>query len=150
MPAALGIYTRWAIKPFPYHGPTRIEVEGLFQDMRLETPQNWKVYDCIFPSFEAYAGAAYAIADAKIGLMPCKHSIGANLAAMTPRLLRRIAAKRSLINSLNAMEHMFQFIIGAHSPPELACQEAVLDPRGTGDGSFHVSQEDSSPRREGE
>ena len=124
--SALGIYTACAIKLFPYNGPAQPKVKGTFQDISAEIPNNWKTYNCVFPSFEAYADAAYDIADAEIGYMLCKHSIGATLGAMAPRLLRKMARTKNLLDMANFAEHMFQFMIGAYSRGELEYQEKVL------------------------
>ena len=124
--SALGVFTKCAIKLYPWNGPPQPEVGGTMADLEAEIPANFKAYLCLLPSFEAYADFAYGIADAEIGFMLCKNSIGLILSIYMPRLLKKLAAAANLKSALNAAEHMFQFMIAASSPGELQYQEKVL------------------------
>ena len=124
--SALGVFTKCAIKLYPWNGPPQPEIDGTLADLEATIPDNFKVFMCIFPSFEAYADFAYGIADAEIGFMLCKNSIGLVLSIYVPRLLKKLAAAGNLKSALNAAEHMFQFMIAANSPDELAYQDEVL------------------------
>ncbi|MEW6553790.1 MAG: FAD-binding oxidoreductase [Actinomycetota bacterium] len=123
---ALGVFTKCAIKLYPWNGPPRPEIGGTLADLEAAIPDNFRIYMCLFPSFEAYADFAYGIADAEIGFMICKNSIGLVLSIFVPRLLKKLASARNLRNALGAAEHMFQFMIAANSPGELAYQDEVL------------------------
>ncbi|MBN2026439.1 MAG: FAD-binding oxidoreductase [Actinobacteria bacterium] len=123
---ALGVYTKCAIKLFPWNGPPQPDVQGTMSEIEAEIPDNFKVYICLFPSLEAYGDFAYGIGDAEIGFMICKNAIGLMLATYTPHLLRKVIRAQSLKNALNTARHMFQFMIGASSPGELEYQEKVL------------------------
>ncbi|MDY6793815.1 MAG: FAD-binding oxidoreductase [Actinomycetota bacterium] len=124
--SALGVFTKCAIKLYPWNGPPQPEVDGTLADLEAEIPENFKVYLCLLPSFEAYADFAYGISNAEIGFMLCKNSIGLVLSIYMPRLLKKLAAAQNLKGGLNAAEHMFQFMIAANSPGELDHQEKVL------------------------
>jgi glycolate oxidase len=123
---ALGVFTKCAIKLYAWNGPPQPEIDGTLVDLEAEIPPNFKVYLCLFPSFDAYADFAYGIADAEIGFMLCKNSIGLILSIYMPRLLKKIAGAGNLKNALNATEHMFQFMIASASPAELEYEQEVL------------------------
>lgn len=124
--SALGVFTKAAVKLYPWPGEPRPDVRGTMDDLRAAVPPNFRIYLCIFPSFEAYADFAYRVGDAEIGFMLCKNSIGLILSIFMPRLLKRLPERENLKAALNAMEHMFQFMLAASSPGELEYQEEVL------------------------
>lgn len=121
--SALGVFTKCAIKLYPWPGPPRVEVDGTLLDLETSIPGGFRVYMCLFPSFEAYADFAYRVADAEIGFLLCKNAVGLILSIFMPRLLKKAAAAPNLKAALNAAEHIFQFMIAAHSPGELEYQE---------------------------
>lgn len=124
--SGLGVFTKAAVKLYSWHGDPRPQVEGTMDDLRAVVPENFRIYMCLFPSFEDYADFAYRVADAEIGFMICKNSIGLILSIFMPRLLKKLAGRGNLKAALNAAEHMFQFMIAAASPGELEYQERVL------------------------
>lgn len=124
--SGLGVFTKCAVKLYAWNGPPQPEVSGTLADLEAEPPANFKTYMCLFPSFEAYADFAYAVADAEIGFMLCKNSIGLVLSIFMPRLLKKVAGASHLKSALNAAEHMFQFMIAASSRGELEYQQEVL------------------------
>jgi glycolate dehydrogenase FAD-linked subunit len=124
--SALGVFTKCAIKLYPWNGPPQPEIGGTLIDLEASVPDNQKVFLCLFPSLEAYTDFAYGIADAEIGFMLCKNSIGLILSIFMPRMLKKLAQAGTLKNALNAIQHMFQFIIAASSPAELEYQQKVL------------------------
>ena len=89
--SALGVFTKCAIKLFPWNGPPQPEIGGTMMDLEAAVPDNQKVFLCLFPSLEAYADFAYGIADAEIGFMLCKNSIGLIFSIFMPRLLKKLA-----------------------------------------------------------
>ncbi len=124
--SGLGVFTRMAVKLYNWPGPPAPSIDGTLFDIIGEVPDNFRTYICVFPSFEAYAQAAYSIADAEIGFMLCKNAIGLMLSIFMPRMLKKLAGASNLKTALNGFEHMFQFMIGAASPEEFDYQEEVL------------------------
>ena len=124
--SGIGIFTRIAVKLYNWPGPEQPEVVGTLDDLEVEVPDNFKTYLCIFPSFEAYANAAYMVGDNEIGYMLCKNSIGLVTAIFAPRLIKKLNGLGNLAALFNGAEHMFQFMIAASSPGELDYQETVL------------------------
>lgn len=66
---AMGVYTKCAVKLFAWPGPEALPVEGTVPAYRAALPDNFRAYTLAFPSWEAWADAAYAIWDAGIGYL---------------------------------------------------------------------------------
>jgi glycolate oxidase len=122
----IGVFTRCALKLFPWPGPAEPEVEGLIFDVKTEVPESDGFYICVFSDAESFAEATYRIGDAEIGYMHCKNSIGALLSAMAPRLMKKVVKSPAVKAALTVQRHMFQVLIAANSPGEFAYQRRVL------------------------
>lgn len=123
----LGVFTKCALKLYPWSGPPSPKIEGLLLDTKTEIPDNFKTYLCLLPSFERYADATYKIADAEVGFVHCKNAIGLLLGVIAPSVILRVIPKApNLRTALNAFQHMFQLMIAANSQGELEYQEEVL------------------------
>ena len=66
---AMGVFTKCAIKLFAWPGPKTLPVEGIIPAYRSPLPENFKAYTVAFPSWKAWADAAYLIWDAGIGYL---------------------------------------------------------------------------------
>ncbi len=55
---SLGIFTKCAIKLYPYYGPREPKVDGVLLDVRTEVPDTEKMFFIVAPSFEKFADAA--------------------------------------------------------------------------------------------
>jgi len=64
---ALGVFTKIAIKLFPWPGPARLAVEGIVPAYKVPMPDNFRTYTLSFPTWQAWADACYKIWDAEIG-----------------------------------------------------------------------------------
>ena len=64
---ALGVFTKIAIKLFPWPGPARLPVEGIVPAYKVPMPDNFRTYTLSFPTWQAWADACYKIWDAEIG-----------------------------------------------------------------------------------
>ena len=63
----LGVFTRIAIKLFPWPGPAKLPVEGIVPAYKVHQPDNFRTYTLCFPTWRAWADACYKIWDAEIG-----------------------------------------------------------------------------------
>jgi glycolate oxidase len=63
----MGVFTKVAVKLYPWPGPTVMPVEGKAPVYRAPLPGNFKAYTISFPSWTAYADGAHKIWDAGIG-----------------------------------------------------------------------------------
>jgi len=123
----LGVFTRCAVKLFPWPGPQEPQVDGLLIDVTAEVPDAHAMFMIAFPDLKRWADAAYHIADAEIGYIMCKNSIGALVATMMPRGLKKLTRYPVFKEMLKAMRYQFQFMICARTPREFAYQKAVLE-----------------------
>jgi len=63
----LGVFTKCAVKLYPWPGPTEPKVVGEAPMYGYEIPENCRLYLALFPNWESLNEAMYKIADAKIG-----------------------------------------------------------------------------------
>ncbi len=122
----LGVFTKCALKLYPWPGPAQPHVEGSGVDMQAEVPETLRTYMCVFPDASSFADAGYRICDAEIGYMLCKHAHGSMIAVLMPRLLRKLAGRRHLKEALDAAAHQFQVILLGNSLEDLELQEDTL------------------------
>ncbi len=66
---AMGVYTKCAIKLFAWPGPEKLPVEGIVPAYKTSLPDNFKAYTVAFPSWKAWADAAYMIWDTGLGYL---------------------------------------------------------------------------------
>jgi hypothetical protein len=66
---AMGVFTKCAIKLFAWPGPESLPVEGTVPAYRVSLPDNFRAYTVSFPSWKAWADAAYMIWDTGIGYL---------------------------------------------------------------------------------
>jgi glycolate oxidase len=66
---AMGVYTKCAIKLFPWPGPQTLPVEGTVPAYKVKLPDNFKAYTAAFPSWRAWADAAHTIWECGIGYL---------------------------------------------------------------------------------
>jgi hypothetical protein len=64
---AMGVFTKVALKLYPWPGPTSLPVEGTIPAYRTNLPNNITIHSLAFPSWEAWAESAYKIWAAGIG-----------------------------------------------------------------------------------
>jgi hypothetical protein len=66
---AMGVFTKCAIKLFAWPGPASLPVEGIVPAYRVSLPDRFRAYTVAFPSWKAWADAAYMIWDTGIGYL---------------------------------------------------------------------------------
>ena len=63
---ALGVFTKAAVKLYPWPGPVELEMTGRSPTLGYKIPDNFKVYLLSFPSAEKVSDATYKMIDARI------------------------------------------------------------------------------------
>jgi hypothetical protein len=63
----MGVFTKVAIKLYPWPGPAVVPVEGKAPAYRSPLPNNFRAYTLSFPSWQSYADGCFKIWDAGIG-----------------------------------------------------------------------------------
>jgi hypothetical protein len=64
---AMGVFTKCAVKLFAWPGPQTLPVEGVVPAYRTPLPDNFRAYTVAFPTWKAWADAAYLIWETGIG-----------------------------------------------------------------------------------
>ncbi|MBC7231531.1 MAG: FAD-binding oxidoreductase [Actinobacteria bacterium] len=121
-----GIFTACALKLFPWPGPPRPEVKGLFYDMELELPWNFRLYLLIFPDRESWAEATYCVCREGLDYNIMKSPIRVVPVIVAPRLTRKLARLLNLRAALSSIQHGTMLIMAAHSPWEMEYRDAAL------------------------
>ena len=123
----IGVFTKCALKLYNWPGQSTPEVEGLLLDSRAKAPENIKLYMCILPDWDGYADFLYRFADAGIGYMECKNTIGVLLLSLVPHLMKKII-KTSVLREILAgtFQHLIQVVVAANSKQEMEYEEMVL------------------------
>lgn len=63
----LGIFTKCAVKLYPWPGPPKLEIRGENPHYGAEVPENFKLHFLLFPNWDKLADAVYKLGDAEIG-----------------------------------------------------------------------------------
>jgi glycolate oxidase len=66
---AMGVFTKCAVKLFAWPGPPTLPVEGSAPAYRASLPDNFRAYTLAFPTWKAWADAAYLIWETGVGYL---------------------------------------------------------------------------------
>jgi hypothetical protein len=64
---AMGVFTKLALKLYPWPGPATLPVEGTIPAYKTRLPANITIHTLAYPSWQAWADSAYKIWNAEIG-----------------------------------------------------------------------------------
>ena len=135
----MGVYTKCAIKLYPWPGPADFPIEGTPPAYKAILPDNIKAYTLAFPSWESWANCAHRIWNAGIGYIAHRqfNMFGRDLKFAMIKILtdptRTLADLEQLVNDpeikkANAtMMREFQFVLAGMTPRDMEWQEKALD-----------------------
>jgi hypothetical protein len=137
---ALGVFTKCAIKLFPWPGPPGLPSEGIVPAYKAVLPPNIVGYTLAWPSWEAYANGLYRIWDSDIS---CYYShrqytmFGRDLKAAMIKILtdpnktlndlEELLKDPELRRKNEEMKFDFQIVLAGMTMRDLDWQEKVLD-----------------------
>jgi glycolate oxidase len=136
---AMGVFTKCAIKLFAWPGPEKLPVEGIIPAYRVSLPDNFKAYTVAFPSWKAWADAAYMIWDTGIGYLAhrqfnmfgrdLKYAMVKILTDPTKTLgdLEEILEDPEVQRITEDSKREFQIILVGMTPRDMAWQERAFD-----------------------
>jgi glycolate oxidase len=136
---AMGVYTKCAIKLFAWPGPESLPTEGIVPAYGVSLSENFKAYTLAFPSWKAWADAAYTIWDAGIGYLAhrqfnmfgrdLKYAMVKILTDPTKTLedLEDLLADPEVQQVTGDSKRDFQIILVGMTPRDIEWQEKVLD-----------------------
>jgi FAD/FMN-containing dehydrogenase len=136
---AMGVYTRCALKLYPWPGPASFSVEGRPPAYEAILPDNIRAYTLAFPSWESWADCAHRIWNAGIGYIAHRqfNMFGRDLKFAMIKILtdsnRTLSDLEQLANdpeikkTNESMMREFQFVLAGMTPRDMGWQEKALD-----------------------
>jgi len=136
---AMGVFTKCAIKLYPWPGPAPLPVEGRPPAYKAVLPDNIRVYTLGFPSWKAWADSCYLIFDAGIGYIAHRqfNMFGRDLKGAMVRILSDPNKTLSDIEELledpevqkmtEEMKRDYQIVLAGMTPGDIEWQDRALD-----------------------
>ncbi|HTY81403.1 MAG TPA: FAD-dependent oxidoreductase [Dehalococcoidales bacterium] len=135
----MGVFTKLALKLFPWPGPQYLPVTGKPPAYKAALPDNFRSYTLAFPTWQAYSDASHKIWDAEIGYIAHRqfNFLGRDLKwAMVKILtdpnatlsdLQNLMKDKKVLKDNETMKRDFQLILAGMTPRDIAWQEKALD-----------------------
>ena len=136
---AMGVFTRCAVKLYPWPGPSRLPVEGIIPAYKAMLPDNFRAYTLAFPSWRAWADCCYQIWDAGIGYIAHRqfNLFGRELKAAMIRILtdptktlydlEELLKDPEIKKLTEEMKRDFQIVLAGMTLRDIEWQEQALD-----------------------
>ncbi|MCK4723717.1 MAG: hypothetical protein KAT75_10450, partial [Dehalococcoidia bacterium] len=126
---AMGVFTKCAVKLYPWHGPPVLPMQGVTPEYRTSVPDNFRFCAIAFPNWDSFADATYKICEAEIGYV-----MGRQLPpGLVPLLLARSSAEYAQIRQsgmademMQEFKHAFLLVLAGGSLREIEYQEKAL------------------------
>ncbi len=135
---AMGVFTKCAIKLFPWPGPDKLPVEGIIPAYRVSLP-NFRAYTLAFPSWKAWTDAVHLIWETGIGYLAHRqfNMFGRDLKFAMIKILtdpnRTLSDLEELLQDPEVQRvteesrRDFQIVLAGMTPRDLEWQERALD-----------------------
>jgi hypothetical protein len=136
---AMGVFTKCALKLFPWPGPAILPVKGIPPAYKAELPDNFKSYTLGFPSWQAWSDSCYLIWNSGIGYIAHRqfNMFGRDLKGAMIRILADPTKTLNDIEELlkdpevqkmtEDMKRDYQIVLAGMTPRDTQWQEKVLD-----------------------
>jgi hypothetical protein len=136
---AMGVFTKIALKLFPWPGPAILPVEGTVPAYKAVLPDNFRAYTLCFPTWQAWADSCYLVWEAGIGYIAHRqfNMFGRELKGAMARILSDPARTLSDLEELlkdpevqkmtEDMKHDYQIVLAGMTPRDIEWQEKALD-----------------------
>jgi hypothetical protein len=136
---AMGVFTKCAVKLYPYSGPADFPSDGIIPAYKAQLPDTFRTHTLAWPSWEAYGEGCYKIWDSEIGYIAHRQfsMFGRELKGAMIRILadptRTLSDMEEMIKDpqiqkeTQEMEREFQVVLVGMTPRDINYQEKVLD-----------------------
>jgi len=114
----MGVFTKCAVKLYPWPGPEALQVEGTSPNHAVLIPDNFHCYAFGFPSWESFAEASYKIAEAEIAYIMGKQG-GSRFGPIPPEAMADASGREARCS--------MHLVLAANSPRELEYQTKVVE-----------------------
>lgn len=135
----MGVFTKAAIKLYPWPGPAELPVEGKPPAYISPLPDNFRAYTIAFPSWQALADSYYKIYDGEIGYVAHRQfsKLGEDLGPAfwmmytdpTKSLddIEQILKEPEIQELTEELRLSYQIVLAGQTPNDIEYQERVLD-----------------------
>jgi len=135
----MGVFTKVALKLYPWPGPATLPVEGIIPAYRTSLPKNLTVHSLSFPNWEAWAESAYKLWNAEIGYVVHRqyNMFGRDLKLATVKILNDPKATLSdiqemlkdpkIIKQNSEMNYDYECVMAGMTMRDIEWQEKALD-----------------------
>ena len=136
---AFGVFTKIALKLFPWPGPAKLPVTGTIPAYKTELPANITVHSLAFPTWEAWAESAYKIWNAEIGYIAHRqyNMFGRDLKLAMVKILsdptktlsdmEELLKDPELQRQTEEIKFDYELVLAGMTPGDIAWQEKALD-----------------------
>lgn len=122
--SGLGVFTKAAVKLYPWDGPPRLEVEGYSPVYHTRLPAHHVAGILTVPDWGAMADLGYDLGEAEIASHCVRNSPGLSIPAMFPE--RNAAARGYHVPLLNAFTHNLYTVFPAAHRDEARYKQRVI------------------------
>jgi hypothetical protein len=157
---SLGVFTKCALKLYPWPGPSSLPVEGIAPAYRTALPDNFRAYTLAFPSWQSFADTCHKIWDAGIGYIAHRqfNMFGRDLKYVMLKILTDPTKSLNDIEEIikdpevqkvtAEMKRDFQIILAGMTPRDIEWQDKALDAILTSTGGWKVAAMNESIMRD--
>lgn len=136
---SMGVFTKVALKLYPWPGPATLPVEGIVPAYKSKLPENIKSYTLGFPTWQAWANSCYMIWEAGIGYVAHRQfsMFGRDLKGAMIKILAdptktlgdiEELLKDPEVQKMNEdMKRDYQIVLAGMTPRDIKWQEKALD-----------------------
>jgi len=122
-----GVFTKCALKLYPWSGPAEPEWETAVDGTRrVKVPPDNCLYACVFPTLESYGEALYAVGDAEIGYLHAKIAPGLSTAIRDASGFKTNRHDPRFRAMVRGTRHQFLIALQGNSDAHFAYQDNVL------------------------
>jgi len=151
---AMGVFTKCAIKLYPWPGPNKLPVEGTVPAYKAVLPDNFRAYTLAFPTWKAWANACHKIWDAGIGYLAHRQfpMFGRELKAAMIKILTDPTKTLYDLDEMlrdpeirkmgEEMKRDFQIVLAGMTPRDIEWEEKALNEILNGTGGWKVAAMD--------
>jgi len=135
----LGVFTKVAVKLYPWPGPAVMPIEGTVPAYTTRLPENIRAHTLAWSTWQGYADAVYKIYNNDIGYITHRQFImfGDELQAAILKILtdttktlndlEELLKKPEIQKLSEEMRRSFQIVLAGMTPRDIEYQEKVLD-----------------------
>jgi hypothetical protein len=120
----MGVFTKCAVKLYPWYGPERLELRGVSPDYELDIPELHSVWLIVFPGWEEMKDFGNMVGEAEIAFSMCHNAAAPIIAAATSSNKEFYELWRGGL--AEHLKYSLEVVLTPQEADEAAYQEGVL------------------------